>query len=706
MKPLLPEHLINRELSWLEFDNRVLQEAADPANPLLERLKFIAITAANLDEFFMVRVAGLRQQLESDSMGNDPAGLSVQEQLRQIRRRVISLVSRQYRVLNEDLLPALQAEGIALVHSGKPASRYGRQFGVYFEHEILPVLTPVAVGPSHPFPMVNNGAIEIAVCLRDPGTAEVHYVLVEVPGVLDRFVRVPSVGGDGTAYTLIEEIILDNIEKLFIGKEVIDSLLFRVTRDMDFTVDDEDAADLLEHLETALRRRKRRAPVRLEMLAGGSDRLRRWLALQLGVGADAVYRVAGPLDLSQFDKLAFGLDRDDLREPPWPPLDAPQVPADLPVFEAVRREEIIPLFHPFQSFDPVVRLLSEAAEDPDVLAIKQTLYRVSGDSPVVRALQRAAECGKQVTVIVEVKARFDEARNIAWARSLEESGVHVIYGIAGYKVHCKMLLIVRREQGRIVRYLHLATGNYNDRTARLYTDIGMFVTDPDLCLDAASLFNVMTGYSAPPSWRKLHVAPFDLREHFYALIDRETRLSSPRQPGRITAKMNSLVDPGIIRKLYEAAENGVRIDLIVRGICCLRPSVQPDRIRVISIVDRFLEHSRIFRFENDGSPEYYLSSADWMPRNLDRRFEVLFPVTAPEVCTLLDRILTFQLEDRFKGRVLARNDRYVRPRRRIEATRSQQRTYELFRAELERLGRRTRREGVVRVLRRPAEENG
>jgi len=702
VKPLSPEHFINRELSWLDFNNRVLQEAADPANPLLERLKFIAITAANLDEFFMVRVAGLRQQLESDSTGTDPAGLSVRQQLRRVRRRVISLVSRQYKVLHGSLLPGLRAEGISLVRPRDLAPRDRQQLGAYFEHEILPVLTPVAVGPSHPFPMVNNGAIEIAVRLRDPGSPGARYALVEAPGVLDRFVQVPAAAGEGTAYALIEEIILDNLEKLFIDKEITDSLLFRVTRDMDFAVDDEDAADLLQHLETALRRRKRRAPVRLELLERSSSRLGNWLASQLGLEPDAVHRVAGPLDLSRFNTLAFGLDRDDLREPPWPPLDAPQFPVDLPMFEALRHEGVIPLFHPFQSFDPVVRLLREAAEDPDVLAIKQTLYRVSGDSPVVRALQRAAEQGKQVTVIVEVKARFDEARNIAWARSLEESGVHVIYGIAGYKVHCKMLLIVRREQGRIVRYLHLATGNYNDRTARLYTDIGMFVTDPDLCMDAASLFNVMTGYSAPPPWRKLHVAPFDLREHFCALIEREARLTNPRQPGRITAKMNSLVDPGIIRKLYEAAENGVQIDLIVRGACCLRPDIRPGRIRVVSIVDRFLEHSRIYRFENGGSPEYFLSSADWMPRNLDRRFEVLFPVTAPEVCRLLDRILLFQLEDRFKGRFLGRNGRYVRPRRRPEATRSQRRTYELFRAELEQLGRRTRSDGVVRALRRPA----
>ena len=704
MNSISQKQFVNRELSWLDFNNRVLQEAADKGNPLLERFKFLAITASNLDEFFMVRVAGLCQQLESNSTGTDPAGLSVREQLRRIRRRVNNLSTRQTTILHGHLIPELQGHGISLVRSGEFAAlplRTRQQLGLFFDREILPVLTPMAVGPSHPFPMVGNGALEIAVSVRDPGAAELHYALVEIPNMFDRFVPTPTPNAGQAVFSLIEDIVLANLGKLFIGKEVVDSLVFRVTRDMDFAVDDEDAADLLQHLETELRRRKRRAPVRLEVLELGSRRLRKWLAGQLGIGPDAIYRTPGPLDLSAFFDLVDTVDRDDLREPAWPPLEVPQLPADESIFQLISREGVIPLFHPFQSFEPVLRLLNEAADDPDVLAIKQTLYRVSGDSPVVSALQRAAEKGKQVTVILEVKARFDEARNIAWARSLEESGVHVIYGISGFKVHSKMLLIVRREQGRIVRYLHLSTGNYNDRTARLYSDIGLMLTDPDLCLDAAALFNVMTGYSAPPPWRKLHVAPFDLREHFYALIERETRLSSPRQPGYIVAKMNSLVDPEIIRTLYQAADNGVQIELIVRGICCLRPDYRPDRIRVVSIVDRFLEHSRIYRFGNGGSPEYFLASADWMPRNLNRRFEVLFPVTAPTVCRLLDRMLDFQLNDRFKGRTLARNGRYVRPTPRKEATRSQRRTYELFQAELKEHRRRTASHEVVRVLRQP-----
>lgn len=707
MKSIPPKQLVNRELSWLDFNNRVLQEAADNANPLLERLKFLAITASNLDEFFMVRVAGLRQQLESNSTGTDPAGLSVREQLRRIRRRVNSFSARQTATLHGQLVPELRKQGILLVRSGEFTAlpfRARQQLGVFFDEEIFPALTPVAVGPRHPFPMVGNGTVEIAVSVRDPGSTEPHYALVEVPSIFDRFVPVPATSDDRTVYALIEDIVLNNLGKLFIGKEVTGSLVFRVTRDMDFAIDEEDAADLLQHLETELRRRKRRAPVRLEVLERGNRRLRQWLAGQLGIGPDAIYKTPGPLDLAAFFDLANTTDRDDLREPVWPPLEVAQLPADESVFQAMRREAVIPLFHPFQSFEPVVRLLNEAADDPDVLAIKQTLYRVSGDSPVVSALRRAAEKGKQVTVILEVKARFDEARNIAWARSLEESGAHVIYGIAGYKVHCKMLLIVRREQGRIVRYLHLSTGNYNDRTARLYTDIGLLLTDPDLCLDAAALFNVMTGYSAPPPWRKLHVAPFDMREFFYALIERESRLCTPRQPGYIVAKMNSLVDPEMIQKLYQAADRGVQIELIVRGICCLRTDYRPDRIRVVSIVDRFLEHSRIYRFGNGGSPEYFLSSADWMPRNLDRRFEALFPVTDIAVCRLLDQVLDFQLTDRYRGRVLGRSGRYVRPTPRKQAMRSQRRTWELFRDELEEYRRRTATHETVRVLRQPRSE--
>lgn len=699
------EHFINRELSWLEFNSRVLEEADSPDNPLLERLKFIAIFGSNLDEFFMVRVAGLRQQLESGSAGTDPSGLNVQDQLDRIRTRVVKLVSRQYRCLRNDIFPGLRKHGVELLTADELNMSERQTLTQHFKRQILPVLTPVAVDPSHPFPILSNGAIEIIVSLRSPREQQILNALVEVPGVLSRFIEVRGHVGDEAdrcrAYMLLEDLILANLPLLFNECEILNAFPFRVTRDMDFEVDKEGVADLLAHLEQQLKVRRRREPIRLEAPRHAPPRMVSWLIAQLGLTEAFMYRIDGPLNLADYAELLDKEHDSRLTEPSWVPLDPPEIPADKPVFEAIRERHAIPIFLPFESFDPVVRFLEEAADDPDVLTIKQTLYRVSGDSPVVRSLQRAAENGKQVTVIVEVKARFDEERNIAWARRLEESGAHVIYGIVGLKIHCKALLIIRREEGHIRRYLHLSTGNYNDRTARQYTDIGMLLDDPGLCNDIAALFNVMTGYAEPPRWAALAVAPFNLRERFLELIDREARLSTPHHPGRITAKLNSLVDPEVIEHLYAAARSGVRIDLIVRGICCLNPGRDTDNINVISIIDRYLEHSRVYRFNNGGAPEYYLSSADWMPRNLDRRIETLWPVHDETTQTLIDKVLDLELGDKVKGRLLAAGGAYRRRRGTggTHSTRSQHRIYEVFTEHCTR--GRPAADPTLQVIRRP-----
>ena len=676
---------INRELSWLEFNSRVLEEAEDRTLPLLERLKFLAIVSNNLDEFFMVRVAGLRRQAEAGGAKTDPAGLDAAEQLASIRAKVIALQRRQYALLERELLPGLRGAGVQLLamRDLKPAER--EELKRHFERAVLPVLTPVAVDPSHPFPYLASGALEIAIRLRLPGRRGPVHAFVEVPRVLPRFVPVRDARKErgASAYVCLGDLILANLGALFPEGQVMEAFPVRITRDMDFSADEEGVADLLQHLRRELRHRRQRDIIRLEMPAGQGGALAAWLRGQMELQPEMVYSFKGPLNLADFFPLIERERRADLVEPDWPPLPSPLLPPDKTVFEAIRDAGAILLCHPFEAFAPVVRLIEEAADDPAVLAIKQTLYRAGGDSPVVRALQRAAENGKQVTVIVEIKARFDEERNIQWAQSLEQSGAHVVYGIVGLKIHAKALLVVRREEGRLVRYLHLATGNYNDKTARAYTDIGLLTQDPDLCADLASLFNVMTGYSQPPAWRKIAAAPFTLRQTFLDLIAREARLSSPHNPGRIIAKMNALVDPQLITALVDAARAGVRIDLVVRGICCLRPSPSLPNLRVTSVVDRFLEHSRIYYFANGGQPEYYLSSADWMQRNLDRRIETLFPVEDDAARETLDHLLRFALEDRRKGRRLLADGRYTHGQPRLAPSRSQRRAYEFFLGRLE-----------------------
>ncbi len=679
--------ILNRDLSWLDFNSRVLDEAADPQTPLLDRLKFIAIVSSNLDEFFMVRVAGLRQQSRSRTDITDPSGMTADQQLTAIRHKVELANRRQYRCLHREILPEIDKRQVFRMVEVEQLGMSGRNgLRQYFQSEILPILTPMAVDPSHPFPIISNGMLEVAVLLKRPRGKGWCHALVEVPKALPRFIPVDKATGTGAKSLIpVENLIIECLDLLFADCRIAAAFPFRLLRDMDFSVDTDGVVDLLQHVERELKQRRRRQPIRLDLPTGCDRRLGDWLIRKLNIDRRYVYRVPGMLALNHLFQLLETERLPELSEPEWPPLPSPLIAEGESMFEAIRREGCIPLFVPFEQFEPVTRLLEQAAEDPGVLAIKQTLYRVSGDSPVVQALRRAAENGKQVTVIVEVKARFDEERNIGWARHLEEAGVHVIYGIVGLKIHCKALLVVRREESRIRRYLHVATGNYNDKTAKLYTDAGLFTDDPELCADVAALFNVMTGYSEPPAWNQAAVAPFDLRARFLSLIEREIRLSTPRRRGAITAKMNSLVDPEIIRALLRAARAGVKIDLVVRGICCLRPGELAGNLRIVSIVDRFLEHTRMFRFANGGQPEYYMSSADWMPRNLNRRVELLFPVYDQRVCRIVDTLFELQLADRRKGRRMRPDGTYAAPSRirRWTNTRSQMRTYRFFQARRE-----------------------
>ncbi|MEI6054978.1 MAG: polyphosphate kinase 1 [Lentisphaerota bacterium] len=671
------EHFINRELSWLSFNSRVLDQSFDKSNPVLERLKFSAIFSNNLDEFFMVRVAGLKKQLESKVYVNDDTGMNAEEQLKTVLSKTRLLVKKQYNYLKEYMLPELKSNSIFLLKYDELSATEKVRLKEHFVRSIFPILTPVGFDPTHPFPVLNNKSIEIAVRLKRPKKDFESYGFVEVPSAISRFIPVNH-SEQGKAFILLEELIMVNIKMLFEGCEVFDYFPFRITKDMDFDIGD-DESDLLVHMEKTLKSTRKRSAIRLEIQKGSSELLSQWLKEKLDITDDLVFTIDGHLNLASFFEFIPQVAREDLVDKQIVPLQIPALEDYSSLFDAISEWHTIPLYHPFESFDYVVKLLQEAANDPNVLAIKQTLYRVSGNSPIVNALQQAAENGKQVTVIVELKARFDEYRNILWAKRLEMSGAHVIYGVAGLKIHCKALLIVRREEGAIRRYLHLATGNYNDSTAKVYTDMGLFLNDPEICNDISSLFNVMTGYSEPPVWSKIAVAPFNLREKFLSLIDREARNSTKHKPGRIIAKMNALVDREIIEHLHRAAMAGVKIDLLVRGICCLRPTQTSGKnINIISLVDRYLEHSRIYYFENNGNHEYYLSSADWMPRNLDRRIEIMFPVDDKFNQDFLWKILDLQLNDTYNGRKLKSNGSYHKAQFRNPETRSQITTYELL----------------------------
>ncbi len=659
-----PRLFINRELSWLAFNERVLAEARDGALPVLERLKFLSIVSSNLDEFFMVRVAGLEQQIHGGVAETAADGMLPGEQLGAIGTRVHAMVAELDRVWLEQLAPALEAARLALPGPAAWTAEQRAAARTHFTTRVFPALTPLAIDPGHPFPHLRNKSLNIAVSLRPQGGRRKTtgrgnaLAVVQVPGVLGRLVRLPPAGDDGPqarlCFTLLEELIAAHVGDLFPGYSVKHTAAFRVTRNWDLMVDDEDSEDLLSAVQEELRRRDRGAAVRLELAAGAPADLEEALRRALHLEPSAVYRVGAPLQLGDLNALGDADPRPELRAEPL----VPALPAALrgaeTVAEAFAKRDLL-LHHPYESFDPVVRFVEEAADDPDVLAIKQTLYRTSGDSPFVRALSRAAENGKQVTAIVEIKARFDEANNIAWARRLEESGVHVVYGVLGLKTHCKVALVVRREGNGIRRYVHLGTGNYNPVTARQYTDLSLFTAREEFAEDVSLLFNMLTGYSEPPHWKRLAVAPLDLQDTVLALIAREAQRARAGEPARIAAKMNSLADPAVIRALYAASSAGVEIDLVVRGICCLRPGIPgiSERIRVTSVVDRFLEHSRVLAFGAGERAEVFVASADWMPRNFQRRIEVMFPILDPELrARILDQVLGLALRDNVKARRL------------------------------------------------------
>ena len=659
-------YYINRELSWLAFNERVLAEAADVTNPLFERLNFMAITASNLDEFFMVRVAGLKdQQKLVYTRPDNKTRMSPAQQLFEISKRVHEDVVRAYQILNKSIFPALVKNGIVFLSPSEMSSEYREFVSDYYRHHIFPVLTPLGIDASHPFPMLANRSLNLAVLLEpdEDDDQEILFAVVQVPSVLPRFIELPRVDGK-VAYVLLEDVIREYLEMLFPGNRVLEAAPFRITRNADITVDEESAEDLLEEIEKELKKRKRGAAVRLEVADTMSgtlvETLREWVELP----EDDVYCINGPLDLTFFARFYQHHDKPGLRYPPI----ISQSPQDLigenSIFDAIARKDVM-VHHPYESFDPVVHFINQSADDANVLAIKQTLYRVSGNSPVVGALARAAENGKQVTVLLELKARFDEENNIVWAKKLEEAGCHVIYGLVGLKTHSKITLVVRKEGAELRRYVHLSTGNYNDTTAKVYTDLGMFTAREDFGYDASAFFNHLTGFSTTPTWRKIRTAPKGLKDTFLALIQNEIDKSSQENPGRIIAKFNSLTDKDMIMALYRASRAGVQIDLIIRGICCLRPGIPgvSENIRVSSIVGRFLEHSRVFYFGNGGEELLFLSSADWMTRNMVNRVELLFPVEQANLKERLKHILEVHLRDNVNRYLLYSNGKYRKVRR-------------------------------------------
>jgi polyphosphate kinase len=660
-----PEHYLNRELSWLEFNARVLEEAADPTNPWLERVKFLSIVSSNLDEFFEIRVAGLQQQLyaglEPQDFGAD--GLAPALQLSKISERAHELVSEQYRLLHQELIGGLKENGIEWVQLGEllPAER--AYVDTLFANNIYPVLTPLAIDPGHPFPHVHNKSLNIALLIEGERANQLQelFAVVQVPSVLDRVVPLPSTSGR-VRFVLLEDVIAAHLGTLFGGFRVVRHTVFRVTRNTDLTIEEDDAEDLLQTIEETLRQRMRGDAVRLEISDAADEQFVQMLVGALDLDPRDVYRVAGPVDLTVCMALPRLEGFQALKDEPLVPRIPPAFSSGTDVFDLIRSQDML-LHHPFESFRCVVDFIERAADDPQVLAIKQTLYRTSGASPIIRALERAAHNGKQVTALVELRARFDEENNIVWARSLERAGVHVVYGVVGLKTHCKAALVVRKEADGIRRYVHLSTGNYNPTTARIYTDLGLFTANPEFGEDVSELFNLLTGYSQGRRWRKLMVAPLGLREQIVELIDREAQNARLGRPARIIVKMNALVEHSVIDALYGASQAGVKIEMVIRGTCCLRPGIPElsENIRVTSVVDKFLEHSRIFYFENAGDPEVLLGSADWMPRNFFRRIEVVFPVEDPRLKSrVVGELLQVALNDNVKARQLNPDGTYSR----------------------------------------------
>jgi len=668
-----PSLYFNRELSFLLLNLRVLEEALDERHPLLERVKFLSIYSNNLDEFFMIRVSGLYRQLRAGVVETPPDGMTPAAQLAAIRREILPPLTTQMNCWQTDLLPKLDAEGIHVLSYADLKGKQRKLMRRYFEQEIFPVLTPLAFDPGHPFPHISNLSMNLAVVVRDPVYGE-RFARVKIPQVFPRLLRIPTeekadkydpLGLKSvldTNFVWIEDVVSANLDLLFAGVEIVAAYPFRVTRDADLEIEEDEAADLLETIEESVERRQFGSVVRLEVDKHMPKSIRDILSKNLEIPPYLVYTADGPIGLANVMELT-AVDRPDLKDMPFAPNVPRALAGDESIFAAIRRRGNILLYHPYDSFAPVVDFLQQAALDPQVLAIKQTLYRAGTNAPVVDALLKAREYGKQVAVLVELKARFDEENNITWARALEGAGVHVIYGLMGLKTHAKLCMVVRREPDGMRFYVHLGTGNYNAVTARLYTDLGYFTTDPQIAADVADLFNALTGYSRQDGYRKLLVAPGMLRQAILERIEREVKIHEKKGNGRLAFKMNQLVDKACIVALYKASQAGVKIDLQVRSICCLRPGVPgiSDNIRVTSIVGRFLEHPRIFYFHNDGDEEILLGSADLMPRNLDRRVETLFPVEDPQIrAALRDNILGVHLRDNMQARVLMPEGDYKR----------------------------------------------
>ncbi|ADL03089.1 RNA degradosome polyphosphate kinase [Lacrimispora saccharolytica] len=662
-----PENYVNRELSWIEFNNRVLSEARDKSLPLFERLKFLSITASNLDEFYMVRVASLKDMVHAKYTKPDIAGLKPSEQLEKISERTHELVALQYSTYNRSLLSALKQNGLRVIQWHEDLSEEeGRYADSYFERNVYPVLTPMAVDSSRPFPLIRNKSLNIAALLqKKSGEEELEFAMVQVPSVLPRIVELPSGKQEERTVILLEQIMERNIGSLFLNYHVITAHPFRIMRNADLTIDEEEAEDLLEEIQKQLKKRQWGEAIRLEVEEKMDKRLLKILKRELNISSADIFEIAGPLDLTFLMKM-YGLGGfEHLKAVPYIPQQVPRLMNEEDIFTNIRGGDIL-LHHPYETFDPVVDFVKTAAKDPEVLAIKQTLYRVSGNSPIIAALAEAADNGKQVSVLVELKARFDEENNINWAKKLEKAGCHVIYGLVGLKTHSKITLVVRREEDGIRRYVHLGTGNYNDSTAKLYTDFGLMTCNPQIGEDATAVFNMLSGYSEPLHWNKLVLAPIWLRARFLRLIRREARNAENGKTAHIMAKMNSLCDKEIIAALYEASCAGVKIQLIVRGICSLKAGIPglSEHITVHSIVGNFLEHARIFYFENDNSPELYMGSADWMPRNLDRRVEIMFPVEDETLVEQILHVLKVQFQDNVKAHILQPSGTYEKPDKR------------------------------------------
>lgn len=671
--------LFNREASWLEFNRRVLEEALDSSQPLLERVKFLSIFSTNLDEFFMIRVSGLKEQIDEGVTELSLDGLTPTAQLKQISELLRPMVAEQVRCFNEEILIELGNHGIVISPYRALSDRERRMLSTYFMENVFPVLTPQAVDPSHPFPYISNLSLNLGVMI-EPNGEVVHatgvsaprFARVKVPPLVPRLVPVGA--GESTEFILLEELIAANVEALFPGMRATELHPFRVTRDADIEIREDEAGDLLKAVERELRKRRFGTAVRLEVAASMPGEMVRYLASSLRLAADDVYTIDGPLNVPDLMAL-YKLDNSQLKDKPLIASTPAQFKTEESIFDVIRQQDVL-VHHPYNSFASVIDFISTAAIDPAVQAIKMTLYRTGPASPVVQALIDASERGKQVAVLVELKARFDEESNIEWARRLERSGVHVVYGLIGLKTHCKLALVVRREADSLRRYVHIGTGNYNPGTARIYTDLGLFSADEHFGADATELFNYLTGFSKQTEYRRLLVAPVSLRDRMTAMIERETEHQKNKQPARIIAKINSLTDTKIIRKLYEASQEGVPIDLLVRGVCTLRPGVPglSDTITVTSIVGRFLEHSRIFYFLNGGEEDIYIGSADWMQRNLDRRVELVAPIEDPRLKKhLKEEVLDMCLKDNVKARRLSPDGSYerVRPREGEETVDSQ-----------------------------------